>query len=137
MAALDTNVLVRHLVHDDAPQVAAARALFEQAATQGNVLFVALTVALELEWVLRSRYRLDKTEILRAFAALLESRELQFQAEPVLEQALDLYQAHNADFAECMHLAACLAEGHAPLMTFDRKACRLPDVVGAWQSRSA
>lgn len=128
MPALDTNVLVRHLVQDDAAQAAAVGALFEQTAAKGGVLFVALTTALELEWVLRSKYRVGKTDVLKAFSALLESRELLFQSEPVLEQALDLYQAHNADFAECMHLAACLADGHAPLMTFDRQACRLPDV---------
>lgn len=125
MPALDTNVLVRHLVQDDAVQAAEVRVLFQQAIEQNQSLFVALTVALELEWVLRSRYRYSKADVLRAFEGLLVSRELQFQSEPVLEQALALYQAHQADFAECMHLGACLAERSAPFVTFDRKACSL------------
>lgn len=131
MPAVDTNVLVRHLVQDHPAQAAAAAALFKQAAAQGEMLFVELTVALELEWVLRSRYRFGKEAVLNVFSALLESRELQFQSEAVLEQALDLYQAHTADFADCMHLGACLSDGHEPMLTFDRKAQALPGVQAA------
>ena len=81
MPALDTNVLVRHLVQDDAAQAAAAAALLRRAIDSGELLFVALTVSLELEWVLRSRYRVHKSDALSAFEGLLASRELQFQQE--------------------------------------------------------
>lgn len=46
-----------------------------------------VTVVLELEWVLRSRYGFDKEAILRAMNGLLEVRELEFQFEPALERA--------------------------------------------------
>ena len=54
MAALDTNVLVRWLVNDDAAQCARVARLFDDAIGQGVRLFVTTTVMLELEWVLRS-----------------------------------------------------------------------------------
>jgi predicted nucleic-acid-binding protein len=51
MRAIDTNILVRALVRDDAVQSAKAEALL-----QGDEqLYVPVTVILELEWVLRSR----------------------------------------------------------------------------------
>ncbi|MDE0855036.1 MAG: type II toxin-antitoxin system VapC family toxin [Nevskia sp.] len=126
MPGLDTNVLVRWLVDDDRRQSAAARKLFESAA--GAPLFVADTVALELEWVLRSRYGFDKATVLRTFNALLETQELEFQTEAALERALHLYRSGSADFAECFHAGQCGAAGRTPLLTFDAKAARLPDV---------
>lgn len=53
MVAVDTNVLVRLLVNDDARQARRARALFER-----EEIFISPTVLLESEWVLRSAYGL-------------------------------------------------------------------------------
>ena len=53
MKALDTNVVVRYLTGDDPAQAARARA-----AVDAGPVFVPVTVLLESEWVLRSRYGL-------------------------------------------------------------------------------
>ncbi len=90
-------------------------------------MFVPATVMLELEWVLRSRYAFRKPDILLAFKALLETRELAFQDEPGIERALHAYRLGAADFADCLHTGACWAEGKAPMLTLDAKATRLAD----------
>lgn len=128
MAGLDTNILVRWLVNDDAGQCQRIEALFKSATRQGRALFVPITVMLELEWVLRSRYAFGKQDILLALNALLETRELAFQAEPALERALHAYRQGTADFADCLHAGACWAEGKTPMLTLDAKAARLVDV---------
>lgn len=128
MPGLDTNVLVRWLVDDDRRQSPAVLRLFESAAAAGAPLFVADTVALELEWVLRSRYGFDKAAVLRTFNALLETQELEFQTEAALERALHLYRQGTADFAECFHAGQCADAGRAPLLSFDTKAARLAGV---------
>ena len=74
-------------------------------------LFVPLTVCLELEWVLRSAYAVDKPQMLELFRQLLESRELRFQEESTIERALFLFRESRADFADCVHLAAALGAG--------------------------
>lgn len=51
MRAVDTNVLVRALVQDDPTQARRA-----QACLNAQRVYVPVTVILELEWVLRSRY---------------------------------------------------------------------------------
>ncbi|MCK7494419.1 MAG: hypothetical protein MZW92_26990 [Comamonadaceae bacterium] len=56
MPALDTNVLVRYVVQDDAAQLAAAKRLISRCVAEGLALFVPVTVVLELEWVLRSSF---------------------------------------------------------------------------------
>ena len=128
MAGLDTNVLVRWLVADDDAQVARVQALLESGRSAGETYFVPTTVLLELEWVLRSRYRLDKPAILLAMNALLETHEFDIQAEPALERALHLYRQGRAEFADCLHAGLCAAAGRAPLLTFDAQAARLPQV---------
>ena len=70
MAAVDTNVLVRHVVQDDAAQGAAAARLIGRSVQAGTPLFVPVTVLLELEWVLRSAFGFDKAEVLGVLSRL-------------------------------------------------------------------
>lgn len=128
MPGLDTNVLVRWLLEDDDEQAARAQKLFEAARASQVPLFVPNTVVLELEWVLRSRYRFDKAIILQTFNALLETHELEFHGEAALERALQLHRQGAAEFADCLHAGICGAADRAPLMTFDEKAARLPEI---------
>jgi len=128
MPGIDTNVLVRWLVDDDRDQSARVQKLFESARAARSPLFVPDTVMLELEWVLRSRYRFDKATVLQAFNALLETQELEFQTEAAVERALHLYRQGTAEFADCSHAGQCGAADRVPLLTFDEKAARLADV---------
>lgn len=85
MAALDTNVLVRWLTADDVKQCAVVANLLEIAAKKEERFFVPVTVMLETEWVLRSRYRFDKPAVTAALDALMGVSELEVQSEPALE----------------------------------------------------
>lgn len=126
MAALDTNILVRWLVQDDAAQTTAVAALFAAQATDTMRWFVPVTVLLELEWVLRSRYRFDKTAVIHALDALLSTAELDLQHEAAIEQALWHYRPAGApDFADCLHTALASHLGHGPLITLDQRAAKL------------
>lgn len=125
MAALDTNILVRYLVQDDATQFAKAQRLIQQSLASGESLFIPVTVLIELEWVLRSRYVLPKPQILATFAALLSAAELSIDRETAIETALIAYQSSNADFSDCMHAALAHEAGESPLWTLDVKAAKL------------
>jgi predicted nucleic-acid-binding protein len=125
MPAIDTNVLVRLLVGDDARQRALALSLVERCTDSDDTLFVPVTVTLELEWVLRARYRLARDAILETFVGLLETRELEFHEEATVERALYYFRSTRADFAECLHLGATITHERTPFMTFDRQASRL------------
>jgi predicted nucleic-acid-binding protein len=125
MSGLDTNVLVRWLVADDETQLEHVAALFRSTASRDATLFVPTTVVLELEWVLRSRYGFGKGAVLQALNALLEVRELEFESEPALERALQLFRESQAEFSDCLHVGLCGAAGQPPLLTFDVKAARL------------
>jgi predicted nucleic-acid-binding protein len=125
MAALDTNVLVRFLVQDDATQLAAARKLIGRCVNEGKTLFIPISVSLELEWVLRSNFGFTKGVVLHTLSQLLSSAELGFESEAALELALVRYRDGTADYADCVHAALATLAGEAPLWTFDKSAAKL------------
>ena len=125
MAALDTNVLVRFLVEDDAAQLALARKLIRRCVAAGETLYVPVTVALELEWVLRSNFGLSKAAVVQTFSRLLSSVELSFESEGALVVALAAYSQGTADFSDCLHAALAGMAGAQPLWTFDRAAAKV------------
>lgn len=125
MAALDTNVLVRFLIQDDARQGFQARQLVDAALTRGETIFIPITVLLELEWVLRSNFEFPKDQIITTLSSLLSAKELVFEAEASAEVALELFRQSRADFADCVHIALAHAAGQGPLWTFDKVASRV------------
>ena len=125
MPALDTNVLVRYIVQDDAAQLAAARRLIRRGVADGSTLFVPVTVVLELEWVLRSGFGFGKGDVLQALSSLFSAAELSFESERALEVALQLFRESSADFADSLHVALAAQAGEQPLWTFDKAAAKV------------
>ena len=125
MAALDTNVLVRFLMQDEPAQLRSAQRLIRNSLSAGELLFVPVTVALELEWVLRSAFTFDKSAVTQAMYRLLGSFELSFESEGALEAALAQYERSTADFSDCLHAALARQANEEPLWTFDKAASRL------------
>ncbi|MFM7848999.1 MAG: PIN domain-containing protein [Rubrivivax sp.] len=125
MPALDTNVLVRYIVQDDSGQLAVAKRLIDRCIAEGQSLYVPVTVALELEWVLRASFGYVKDDVLLVLSNLFSASELSFESERALEVALQLYREGSADFADCLHIALATQAGEQPLWTFDKGAARV------------
>lgn len=131
MLGLDTNVLVRFLVADDPAQLERARQLIRRESGKGEPVFISLLVLLETEWVLRSRYALNKADISAALSGLVASTELQFEDEACIDAALFAWNDSNADFADCLIAARHRNVGCVATATFDEKAMRLAGFVAA------
>ena len=87
MIAIDTNILVRYLVSDDAGQADAARRLFENQLSAETPGFVSVASVVELEWVLRSGYGFAPGEIGTAIVGLIDTPNLIFESEAALRRA--------------------------------------------------
>ena len=127
MIALDTNVLVRFLVQDDAAQAAASNALIDQLSETAPG-FVSREVLVELVWVLERAYGYAHSEVAAALDGLLSATELVIEAADVVGPALEIYRNEGFGFADLMIAAAAQRSGAAELVTFDRRAARLPGV---------
>ena len=78
MIGLDSNVLVRFLIEDDARQHARARALLGRVVRENSTVFVSHVVVCEATWVFLRSYRLSRAAVVGAFRSLLQSRHVVF-----------------------------------------------------------
>jgi predicted nucleic-acid-binding protein len=71
----------------------------------------------------------NREAILSIFRALLEARELSFEDEPALEEALFRWRDSASGFSDCLITAHNRQMGCRATATFDGKAARLPGPV--------
>jgi predicted nucleic-acid-binding protein len=106
MIGLDTNVLARYYVDDEADAEAqrqrlAARRLIES----GQPLMVSKSVVLELEWVMRGYYGFARAEVISILRHLLAQAHIAVEDHDAVEQALSSCEA-GIDFADALHHAS-------------------------------
>ncbi len=129
MLGIDTNILVRFLVQDDKAQFDKARKLIKREVSAGRRVFVSQLVLLETEWVLRSRYDINKNEMIATLSGLLDATDLQFEDEAAIEEALFIWKDNAAEFADCLIGTKNRKLGCSMTATFDAKASKLPSFV--------
>jgi predicted nucleic acid-binding protein len=116
MLAIDTNVIIRYLTGDHPRQSARARTLIER-----EDVFVATTVLLETEWVLRSVYEFSRSAVFDALAAFAGLPRVTLEAPALVAEAIE-WARRGIDFADALHLVS--AKDCAAFGTFDEKFAR-------------
>ena len=124
MIAVDTSILVRFFVQDDAKQAALATELLEVKLTPSQPGFVAVVAIHESVWVLQRIYGLKWDDVRPIIAALLESPNL------VIEHHDEVLQALSAPcgFADALIHFISRRLGTQTTFTFDKKFARLAGV---------
>ena len=113
MISLDTNLLLRYGLNDNARLSPLAKSLIET-----EDCFVPLLALAEAGYVLQSVYRGSSAELLTFAQALLETPRLSFENEERLPAALAGFKA-GIDWFDAMLWSACPPD--RALATFDRK----------------
>lgn len=125
MLAIDTNVIVRYLTGDHPEQSERAKALID-----GRPVFVATTVLLETEWVLRSTYGFAASDIVKALVGFVGLPTVTLEDAGLAAKALD-GAAQGLDFADALHLAA--AQGRDGFATFDQRFIARAKLLGDFE----
>jgi len=113
MIAVDTNVIIRLLTRDDEQQYQKSFSIFSE-----QEVFIADTVILEVEWVLRFSYEFTSNEISHAFRQLLGLKNVHVSNPVVSAQAVDWFEK-GLDFSDALHLAQC--QQFEKFYTFDKQ----------------
>jgi predicted nucleic-acid-binding protein len=115
MITIDTNVVVRYLIKDDAIQAQLAIELFKN-----NRCFILKTVILETVWVFSSKqgYALARDVIVSRIQHLLKLPSVVIEDVNSIILALHWYTL-GMDFADALHLASSLPTEQ--FVTFDKK----------------
>ena len=134
MIALDTNVLARFYCDDPSdPEAARQRPIARRIVLDSASLFVAVTVILELEWVVRGFYEVDDAAACDAFDHLLGMPHVTVERWDAVKDAVDLHRK-GFDFADALHWS--LSASCERFVTFDdrgfvrraRRMARRPEV---------
>lgn len=120
MRAIDTNILVRLITHDDPRQFALAEDFIARGA------WVSTLVLAETSWVLGTVYELGHDEIATVVEMMLSHEHLSLQDAEVVSAALEQYRAVPAlGFTDCLVLEIARKAGHLPVGTFDKRLSKL------------
>ncbi len=117
--SVDTNVLVRSVVRDDARQARAA----DKALTEAALIAVSLPCLCEFVWVLRKVYRFADAEIATAIRALAAVEKVAMNRSAV-EAGLALLEA-GGDFADAIMAHEGQWLGAEVFVSFDQQAVSL------------
>ena len=128
MTSIDTNVIVRYLVGDDAEQAEAARALLDEL-TPDDPGFICREVVIEIAWVLERSYRFTRARVAEVLMDLTASDSLVVENSDDVAAAAYLYRQGGAGFSDLMVLSAAERARATPLYTFDRRLARMEGAV--------
>jgi predicted nucleic-acid-binding protein len=126
MIGLDTNILVRYLTQDDPTQSPKAREIIERRLTEENPGFVSIVVMVETVWVLERAYGLTTDEIIGVVERMLQTDVLIVENEQEVFTAMIALKEGKGSFADAVIAGLGARRGCSCMLTFDRKALRLP-----------
>jgi len=124
VTGLDTNVLVRYIVQDDAEQSLAATALIEGGEQAGETFFINQIVLCEVVWVMKRCYSAGRDQIGRLVEQILRTASFRVQRSAEAWSALNLYRKATSDFADCLIACTNRAADCTETATFDRQAAQ-------------
>ncbi len=116
MISVDTNLIVRLIVMDDARQLELARQTFDD-----HPIYISAIAILEAVWVLSRKYRYPRDAVLESLDAVLAVGSVTLENELLTRWALDRF-ARGADLADMLLLVASREQD--AFVTFDAGIAR-------------
>ncbi|AFZ45745.1 PilT protein domain protein [Halothece sp. PCC 7418] len=123
MYAIDTNVLIRYIIEDDPEQAQKATEAIEQLTTEKQG-FISCIVLCELNWVLKTAYKISKPERVATLQKVLSVPVFEIEQLDCCLKALRRYEKGKADFSDYLIQQIGEKHGYEILLTFDQKASR-------------
>lgn len=124
-AYLDTNVLVRFLVRDNAAQWRAAEALLDLPRSRRPRLILTAATLSEVVFVLsKSVYQYPRSQVADAVEGLL-SLPIEVIDADVIASAADIFRNRHPEWDDALVAAYALARADGGIYTFDEQLRRL------------
>jgi predicted nucleic-acid-binding protein len=124
---VDSNVLIRFLVRDEATQSEGARRLFRRAEAGECELNITPWIAAEVVYALSSVYRFDRKRITLVLREMCTEVGITVADKEVVLDALARFAAKTVDFADAL-IAAQSSALKIPPASFDRDLDKFPDI---------
>ncbi|MFP4485703.1 MAG: PIN domain-containing protein [Campylobacterales bacterium] len=121
---LDTNVIIRFLVGDDANYLEKSTLYFEQIEMGSMEVEILGEVLMEAFFVLTKFYRLPKADVISDLKTILSFEGVVNKNKAVLFETLNIVENRNIDFVDALICAKCKFQNYNKL-SFDKdlKGC--------------
>ena len=116
---IDTNVVLRYLLHDHEKYYQLAEQYFKKAKKKEIELTLVPEVVFEIDYVLRGVYHLTKSESADIVLKLILTSFLKITDRKILIQAVKKYQTTNVDLFD-VYLFYKALEKQVEVVSFDR-----------------
>jgi predicted nucleic-acid-binding protein len=131
MIGIDTNVLVRYLVQDDAAQFKEATNLLAGLEKHRRSAHLSTITLCETVWVLTRAYRVERDRIVAVLERLLDTSLFVIEDKDAVREAVELYKTGKGDFADYLVGVRARAAGCGTVATFDQTLHQHPDLFCA------
>ncbi len=125
MIAIDTNILLRYFVQDEAVQARLAEKLLGEELTETDPGLVTVVALVEMIWVLERVYGVAESAVIGIVRALLELPTVVVEHAEAVAEALSL---DHGDLADRLIHRTGAAQSCERTLTFDRRFARLEGV---------
>ncbi len=122
MLGLDTNILIRYIVHDDPVQSPLVSRFLKQKCSEEKPCYISHIVLCELVWVLESAYGYKREQVAETLKLILEIRHFCIGEQESAWSALKAYCSGSADFSDLLLGETNKLYGCETTITLDKKA---------------
>ena len=126
MIGVDTNILLRFALRDDAAQFPAASAFLEDASRLDEPAVVCPVALVEFVWTLMRRHRFSKHRVIDILDALTDSGRVIYSDDSLIRDCVDQWRVGDADLPDYLIAAVNLHAGARTTLTFDQTAAQEP-----------
>ena len=119
MKGLDTSILISYLSQDDPVQSPRANEIINRDLSPEAPGFVSRAAIAEVAWVLRSRYKATRQEIVTAIERIQSSDSFQVQNEQQVYETMIALRTGEGTFADALVCALGAWAGCSSTLTFD------------------
>lgn len=118
MIIVDTNVILRYLLQDNEELSSKAIEIIDN-----NEIFIPTEVIVEVSYVLKKVYNVEKDKIFETIKLLLDMQNIKFKNKKTIEVAFKIYSEKNLDIVDCILYAYNKVEKFE-IKSFDKKLCK-------------
>lgn len=119
MILVDTNIILRYLLDDNKELSKKATEIIDN-----NEIFIPTEVIVEVSYVLKKVYNVEKEKIYEIIQLLLDMEDINFENKETIKLAFETYSQKNLDIVDCMLFAYAKNENYI-VETLDKKLSRL------------
>ncbi|MCX7109769.1 MAG: PIN domain-containing protein [Proteobacteria bacterium] len=123
-AILDTNVILRYLLKDNAKLFEQAKPFMDALKTGQNQAYILEGVLVECVYVLLKVYQIPRQEIADALGGVLDYSGIVGTDKKRLKQSLKFFSKHNVDIVDALIYATAIERG-LEIFSFDKDIKRL------------